>query len=634
MTNFRDKAEKYKALVDAVRYLNSSMKSEEVLRTLLVKSIELIDNADTGLIFIYNKETKYLEVKSSYGFDATAYSIVIRPGESITGKAFSENKTIAVNGVKNVKEQMRSISFYKQLGKTADEFLGKKLSTIKGAIACPINIKDECIGVLVVDNFTNNTDFTKMDVEILEIISIQAALSIENARNFELTEKNNKSLNAYSKIVEAERNKYRYTTQLHNRFTKMVLNGASIHDLISELSDLISSDIIYIDSYGNIIEQSLQRFLDENQIHEVYTIIKKHLANTSIRQVMIDTLAFRVQPVLVEKENLGWLVIIQKNESYSVEDEITIDRGITILALEILKQRQLYALEEKYRGDFIDTLITNQSPETIDRYSNEYRINFSMPHRLILIDFYDKSPIQNNSKLPHKINKIVSYCNQYISRAIAKKSNNYFVTNKLRTIFVIIPEHSLTRHDIQVLLEELFQHKEINTTSRILDVRMAAIVSESFIGSSSFGTIYSNNQRVLHRLCEVNKHYQWGFYEDSKIKRILLHGSEEELKSFLIETLDPLLGSKKSHRDLLNTLRIYIRSNGNWTYTKDTLFIHGNTLTQRLKRICQLLNYDLNDYYDRLHIQLALEILDLYPESLDLHPICELDTNFKHSQYI
>lgn len=603
---------KYKALVDAISFLNSSMKVDEVLIALLVKSVELVQNADTGLIFIFNEVTGCLEVKSSYGFDQAAQAILIRPGESMTGQAYQKNKTIVVNGVSNVQQHMHSISFYTQMGKTADEFLGKPISGIKGVIACPIKIKEQCIGVLVVDNFTNDEDFTEQDVDILEAISIQAALAIVNARILEKTENDRKSLEDYSRIVEAERNKYQYTIQLHNRFTDMVLNGASIRDLVCELSDLIQADIIFMDSFKNISEVSSLSFLLKKDLETIHEQINTSLTRITNRTVRFQSYHARIQPVVVEKINIGWLTIVRNSSKYSMEEEIIIDRAITVLALEILKQRQMHGVDEKYRGDFIDMLITNQNPDMIRRYSNQFRIDFSLPNRLLLIEFLENGNEQPASNISQRVERAISYNCQLVPRLIPDKSG-YFITNRLRTLFIIISDSAFPRCEIETLFQNLFTNNQRHLNSDMADVRITAIASEPFIGYQHFGTTYTKTVRILQHLSMMDPEYMWSFYEDCKVKQLLLNNSEKVLNTFLTDTLGPLLSEHKGSRELLNTLKIYIKSNNNWTYTKESLYIHGNTLTQRLKRISQLLDMDFSKYYDLLQIQIALEVLDFYP---------------------
>lgn len=51
-----NKIRKYEEILAIIKTLNSSKSSQEILNNLLKKSVELVSNGDTGLIFLYNKE--------------------------------------------------------------------------------------------------------------------------------------------------------------------------------------------------------------------------------------------------------------------------------------------------------------------------------------------------------------------------------------------------------------------------------------------------------------------------------------------------------------------------------------------------------------------------------------------------
>lgn len=605
-----DNISKYKALVDAINYLNSSMKVDEVLNALLEKSVELLDNADTGLIFIYNNDSNLLEVKCSYGFDKTAYQIIIKPSESMTGQTFRENRTIVVNGVTNVQEYMNSISFYNQMGKSADYFLGKRISEIKGVISCPIKVDNVCIGVLVVDNFSNNTDFTNQDVEILEAVSVQAALAITNAQRLEYTEKSRKMLEDYSLIVESEKNKYRYALEIHNKFTNMVLNGASIEELINELSILLKCELLYFDKYKNLIKISNTKYSFLNDTSIEINEIKKNLLKKTITHIEMNGYSMRVQPILIDGDNNGWISMIRSFRSYLNEEEIIIDRALIVLALEIMKKNQMHSVDEKYRGDFIDILISGENEDMFYRYSNQFDIDLSRPCRLLLFEFTEKNNQYKVSSTSKDIEETLSYNQQLISNIIDSHIK-YFITTKMNTLFLIIEESSRGREDIELLLNKIFSNNNNNIYLKNDNIKMTAIASQSFLGHHYFGSIYQCIRKLFMELNHNLYNLQWVFYEDYKIKQLLLNNNEKELHSFLMDILGPLLLNSKYNEDFFKTLKMYIQSNDNWSLTKESLFIHGNTLTQRLKRISQILNLSLTDYKDHLSIQIALEIYDL-----------------------
>lgn len=76
------------------------------------------------------------------------------------------------------------------------------------------------------------------------------------------------------------------------------------------------------------------------------------------------------------------------------------------------------------------------------------------------------------------------------------------------------------------------------------------------------------------------------------------------LGSFCARVLGPL--AKEKHSDLRRTLEEYIRSHGSQSSVSRNLYLHRNTVRQRLRRIEELTGADLDDPEERLMLQLAL----------------------------
>ena len=76
------------------------------------------------------------------------------------------------------------------------------------------------------------------------------------------------------------------------------------------------------------------------------------------------------------------------------------------------------------------------------------------------------------------------------------------------------------------------------------------------------------------------------------------------LRRFCVRVLGPLAGER--HADLRRTLEEYIRSHGSQSSVSRSLYLHRNTVRQRLRRIEELTRADLDDPEQRLLLQLAL----------------------------
>ena len=68
---------------------------------------------------------------------------------------------------------------------------------------------------------------------------------------------------------------------------------------------------------------------------------------------------------------------------------------------------------------------------------------------------------------------------------------------------------------------------------------------------------------------------------------------------------------RRKNTDLLMTLETYLECAGNLTKTSERLFVHRNTLIQRLERIQSLCEVDLQDRANWLTLQIAIKVYKL-----------------------
>jgi sugar diacid utilization regulator len=68
---------------------------------------------------------------------------------------------------------------------------------------------------------------------------------------------------------------------------------------------------------------------------------------------------------------------------------------------------------------------------------------------------------------------------------------------------------------------------------------------------------------------------------------------------------------RRKNTDLLDTLETYLECAGNLTKTSERLFVHRNTLIQRLERLQSLCDIDLQDRANWLTLQVAIKVYKL-----------------------
>ncbi|MBF4694187.1 helix-turn-helix domain-containing protein [Fusibacter ferrireducens] len=603
---------KLEALLDASKILNSAQDTDQILKTLLELSIDLIDGCDAGCIFLYNKVSELLEMYAFVGMGDVVKDVKMKPGESMTGLCFVRNEPIFFPDNDTVKKAMSTMSE----DNTKLAVKGKVVSSkINSSICCPLLHRNETLGVLVVDNFSNQVPLVASDVELLQAISVQATIAIINAQNLEKELENNRVLEEYNKIIESQRDRYRYSTQVHSKFTNMVLKGSTIEDIIHEIKQLTQKDILLLDIFHNITHHALDQ--DNLKILEIIKplIIQKSQRDSKISFYEASTEKhYFVFPIMVNKEALGWLCLISKTAPLLENEVITAERSVTILALEFLKQNELMDLEQSLKGDFLDGLIRNDNLAYVLKCSESYHFDLSASHRILLMDFsFENQSKLNSQSYERRIRDCIKYYYYHFSTFLKNNCPGSVALIRHHQIVCIL-EVNLSSESLQVdSLLAFVQTEYQNNYSNVFKNLLIKIgISNTFTEISQFKEAYENSRHTVHLIKSDQASVKWLYFKDIHIKRFLLANKPEDLISYTQNLLNPLLHyNNASREDFLNTLSTYLKSNCNWSYTKEQLHIHGNTLTYRLNRIEEILNLDLNNYQDRLRLQIAFEIQEL-----------------------
>lgn len=169
------RARQLDTLNDIGQLLGSSLDIEEVLQMVVRNAAQLLD-AEAGSLLLLDDDSGDLIFRISSGPEAhRLLGLKVPAGKGIAGVCFAENRSIIVNDAQHDER------WYRFFDENA-EFVTRSL------IAAPLNARGRTIGVLEVLNHQQGRPFTDEDVELLESFGSQAAVAIQNARLFTMTD--------------------------------------------------------------------------------------------------------------------------------------------------------------------------------------------------------------------------------------------------------------------------------------------------------------------------------------------------------------------------------------------------------------------------------------------------------------
>lgn len=288
---------------------------------------------------------------------------------------------------------------------------------------------------------------------------------------------------------------------------------------------------------------------------------------------------------------LGYLVILYPPAQADAMDWIAVHHASTALALQSIHHLYNEQQRDHRRHSFIYDLLFGryQSVALLEPRAVEIGFNMNVPHRTILVQLHH-SHEQHFFKSLSSIVDLLSFL---------------FQTPLLQTSFgqgliVFVPASIDSEQFMKKMIQEVekrFRHypalycgisspaMKPGEYPRSLDEAMQAIN----IGRSVFPdeTIFHYENLGVYRLfAEINK----------MDKRLLADFSHEVLADII------------DREELIGTLDSFFSAGGSTEKAAEQLYVHGNTVRYRLKKIEQLTGLSLNNPEDAFMLQFALKL--------------------------
>ena len=171
----QQRARQLSTLNEVTRQLTSTLELEPLLQNILESAVGIL-NCEAGTFFLVDPQTNELIFRVTAG--PVAKDLVgqrIQPGNGIVGRTVTTGGPVIENDVQHSKEW----------NPETDDLTGFKTRAL---MAVPLHVKDNLIGVIEVINRRDGLPFVEEDQTLLTAFAGQAAVAMENARLYTLTD--------------------------------------------------------------------------------------------------------------------------------------------------------------------------------------------------------------------------------------------------------------------------------------------------------------------------------------------------------------------------------------------------------------------------------------------------------------
>ena len=610
-------------LIDSAHYFASSLEFSEVMTRVLERVLHVIEAANAGVLFIYEASTEVLNPVACSGFDWEQIQHVrLVSGESMTGLTFQLREPHIFRDPNEVVAASMSApnrAFYEQSLAPLMRSAGQQFA-VQSVMCAQLVIKDRCIGVMTLDNFSED-QFTEDDLSLLLSLSNQAVVALENARLYEEEMSRRDKLEQLNAVIQLQNQQLHKINQAHQRLMRLLLGGGTVVDMAGAVYDILEKPItVYDDSFRIIGQQGFSQAdsgldsrsnsaLDSVTVMGLNRVLKdgKHHWLETKGKNSGDRPATVLFPILTSNKVVGILAVQEDQNRLTEQEIVLVEQCTLVLALELMKLEQVYEIEQRFKGEFLDELLSDQNVGLLKERAKA--LGLSPDHSFtFLVTAFDQSGVKEASA------RRMWSLERKLEQEVLVRNPQSLVITKFNSLVAILswPKKMTTdkvlersRKLAEVILDAAHSaDAELNLTIGI------GRVCKSF---REFVDSYEDAKQCIAFAKTRNLKNTVKDYIELGAVRFLLDQPKDKLIQYVNDLLKPIFDSPaEKSTNLLRALDAFIVTGKRLKEAAGMLDIHPNTLAYRLKVLETTLGYRIDDYPAFFNLQFAWSVVETY----------------------
>lgn len=452
----------------------------------------------------------------------------------------------------------------------------------------PIESGPRLVGVLNVQS-TERREFNSGDIDFLRAIAAQVAGILERSE--------------LQRRTEVQLAEIRLSHDIHERFTKLSLDGAGIPSILEVIGSLAGGRAALYSADGYRV-----RGAGESSDGMPPRIHVPSFGGAA-REVRISAgrpaRTLDVVPVRAGADMLGLLAVGVDEETVDAEGRLrALEHGSTVLALELAKERAAAEVERRLRGDLVEEVLAGGlEPDEAERVARQAEV---LGHRLpqsawvVVLEPDDDSteaalaPRGRQDRLDGALSGLIR----------SRMPGALTLVRSASAVFLVPDELAGDLASVEKLAGQV-----LAAAGPVMRPGSASVgIGNLANGVGELARSYVEARQALRLTRRAGSRGRVASYRSLGAFRLLLEvQSPDSLRRFVDELLGPLLQYAQS-RDtpLLETLEALSAARWVRRAAARNLGIHINSMTYRVERIQALTALELDDPETRVAISIAL----------------------------
>ncbi|WP_238994839.1 helix-turn-helix domain-containing protein [Mycolicibacterium chubuense] len=416
---------------------------------------------------------------------------------------------------------------------------------------------------------------------LLQALTQQTGVALANARLLAKERATAEDLRATNtKLAETVRALER-TTQIHDRFTRVVVADEGLEGIATALHELTGFPIAVEDRYGNLRAwagpHQPEPYPKDPRAHREQMLRRALREGRPIREGgrLLSVASPRVDVV-------GVLALVDPAATAGDQEQFALEYGATVLSMELMRLRSLAETELRLRRDLVEELLSGTDEASAIARANALGYDIERRHHVIVIE--GRARAQDQDLFMHAVR-----------RAARSMSVGSMLVSRGGTVVVLSD---------RVVPWESFR---ATVLTELGGGRCRIGVGGPCDRAAEFPRSYREATLALKMQQAARGTDQAIAYEDLGVYQLL--GEVEDpaaIERLVQQWLGALLEyDARKNSELVSTLSHYLECGGSYNATATALCVHRSTLKYRLQRIREISGLDLTDPNTHFNLQLA-----------------------------
>ncbi|HKG56431.1 MAG TPA: PucR family transcriptional regulator ligand-binding domain-containing protein [Candidatus Limnocylindrales bacterium] len=405
-------------------------------------------------------------------------------------------------------------------------------------------------------------------------------------------------------ILDVQSVRLRRAAEIHDRFTSIVLTGGGLRQISEALAEAIRHPVAIVDAQGPVVATSSG--FDDAAAADLSAASALDAAADGGPTATIcgSAGAVIVQPIQAGPERHGSIVVRAELADLSDDDLEALDYAATVAALRQVQARAVAEADRRFQAVCLDELVTGHVTDraALMERAAAFDWDLSTP-RAVLVAEIDELGGRPFGLLAGSSEELVAR-HRLVDAARVALGPSAIVWERTAGVAALVASTARGRDAARASGAELHAEAGRRLAGAVIDVGLGRPVDDPLTLDVSF--------REARGAISVGR---WSrgpgvvsLFEDLHLDRLLFNTAEPERSAFVDAAIRPLLDyDARRHTTLVETLEVYLATR-NVADAARRLFVHYNTLTNRLDRIAGIIGPFVDDPERCLELGLALRL--------------------------